>query len=903
MPQRVQSAAQRAGELKAEAERLLNVDSQRSLEIADQICGLGPEADVRALGLLARADSLRELGRYAEAAEAYQESAQLYLSIGDDVGWARTRIGATFNSRFAGDHAQVLDDVPRARRILTDQRLWVRLARLENHSGGLLSALGKNEEALAAHRRALAAAERIFPRSDLLEAEILANLSVAYYQVDDFEFASAFLARAVSIFEREGQHEFMARAQRNYARFAVGRGHYSKALATVLPGRRTLLQLNRVNAAAHLGQVGVECLIRLNRATEAAELAASVAAEFESNGGRIEAAATRELRALALAQSGQSEAALAELDRADDLFGSANWEAGRANVRLGRAVVLGETGRWQEALAEAEAVRDELRQRGGVVRAVQADLVRGRALRSLGETQAASDAARAAAELAQNRVLPWLSYHAWRLRGDLARDAGDDEAALAAFTEAISDLEQVQGRILTEYRASFLADKVDVFEAAVDLLLRRGDIERAFEMVERAKSRALVDALAGGLDIRVRPRTREQAELADQLAQLRREHDALADQPAASEELERLERGIGQILEELRLTGADDLERLALLEGRVYSPRPLLDAATAIVEFYRVGGDLLVFVLDRSSLRVRRLPEAVPRLLRLEGKLRWNLRAATEEPERRDMLEPNARALLSRTYDVLLRPIEDWLAAYERLIVVPHGGLHQVPFGALCDGTGYLIQRFEIATAPSASSLTFCLRPRARQGHQMLVGAHSADGALPGVLDEARTVAALYDGSMLMEDELTRSALKQRASEADLIHLAAHGVSRPDAPLFSYLRLADGHQTALDCFDLELDCDLVTLSACESGRGFVTAGDEQIGLARAFLYAGARAVVHSLWRIDDRATRDLMEHFYTGLRSGRGRATALREAQLQMLGQGLRHPFYWASLALVGDWR
>jgi CHAT domain-containing protein len=83
----------------------------------------------------------------------------------------------------------------------------------------------------------------------------------------------------------------------------------------------------------------------------------------------------------------------------------------------------------------------------------------------------------------------------------------------------------------------------------------------------------------------------------------------------------------------------------------------------------------------------------------------------------------------------------------------------------------------------------------------------------------------------------------------------------------------------------------------------VAAGDEQIGLPRAFLYAGARAVLHSLWRIDDRATRELMERFYAELHAGRGRGAALRAAQLARLGAGDVHPLLWAALVLVGDWR
>lgn len=508
MPQRAQprlELAQQAEALKAEAERQLNIDSEKSLSIADQICALARAGSIHALGLLARADALRELGHYAEAAQAYEDAAHGFREVGDAVGWARTRIGAVLTARYTGEHAQILADVHDARLILTEQRLWLRLTRLENNCAGLLAALGRNAEALAAHQRALAAAERLEPRNELVEAEVFFNLAVAYYQVDDFETAEVFRTRALAIFEREGQDGLVARAQRNYARFAAGRGHYSKALAAVLPGRRKLLERGRTDAAAHLGQVGVDCLIRLNRPAEAAELATAVADEFESAGARIEAAATYLLLGVALSSLGEPEAALAALDRAEQLFGSANWDAGPSHVRLGRAAVLGEAGRWPEALQEAETVRTELRRRGSVVRAVQADLTRARALRALGDPRGAAEAAREALDLVRERTLAWLSYQAWRLLGELAHDSGDDEAALDALLQAIANLEQVQGRILTEYRASFLAGKTDVFEAAVDLLMRKGDVESAFNLVERAKSRALVDALAGGLDVRVRP--------------------------------------------------------------------------------------------------------------------------------------------------------------------------------------------------------------------------------------------------------------------------------------------------------------------------------------------------------------------------------------------------------------
>jgi len=395
-----------------------------------------------------------------------------------------------------------------------------------------------------------------------------------------------------------------------------------------------------------------------------------------------------------------------------------------------------------------------------------------------------------------------------------------------------------------------------------------------------------------------------QTRLVDELTRLRREHEGLAEHARAGPEVLDLERRISVILEELRLGGADDLERLSLLEARVYSPQAQLEAGTALVEYYILGSDLVVFVMTRDSLRAQRIDGALPHVARLQRGLKLNVDAATRTPDMRASLEPNARALLQRLFTILLSPVADQLATCDRLIVVPHGPLHQIPFAALHDGGGYLVERFEVVVAPSASSLTFCLRARARQGERALVIAHSSDGALPGAIAEAEAVAAIYRTECVLEQQATLARLREGAREADLIHLATHGVSRLDAPLFSYLRLADGHLTALDCFDLELDCALVTLSACESGRGVVDAGDEQIGLPRAFLYAGARAVLHSLWRIDDRATQTLMEHFYTELRAGRGRGASLRAAQLASLRQSGRvHPFLWAALQLVGDWR
>jgi CHAT domain-containing protein len=255
--------------------------------------------------------------------------------------------------------------------------------------------------------------------------------------------------------------------------------------------------------------------------------------------------------------------------------------------------------------------------------------------------------------------------------------------------------------------------------------------------------------------------------------------------------------------------------------------------------------------------------------------------------------------------------VEDLIAGSQRLIVVPHGLLHGIPFAALYDGSTYLVERFELVLAASASAVSFARQrrvrnPRCQAGRRSVVIGNSSDGLLPGALAEAQEVATLFDATRLFEADATVDTLKKHIQRAMLVHIAAHGHSRPDAPLFSHLRLADGQLTALDCLGLDLDCELVTLSACETGRAAVAAGDEPIGLTRSLLYAGARSVIQSLWRVDDDATRQLMSDMYHRLRDGAGRAQALREAQRAFLRDdappGRAHPAFWAAFALVGDW-
>jgi CHAT domain-containing protein len=147
---------------------------------------------------------------------------------------------------------------------------------------------------------------------------------------------------------------------------------------------------------------------------------------------------------------------------------------------------------------------------------------------------------------------------------------------------------------------------------------------------------------------------------------------------------------------------------------------------------------------------------------------------------------------------------------------------------------------------------------------------------------------------------VTLETFRRLAGQCSLIHLATHALFRADNPLFSRLRFADGWLLARDLYEIRLDCELATLSACRTGVSDVEAGDELFGLTRGFLAAGAHALAVSLWPADDAATEALMTHFYGALADGAPRAAALRAAQRAIRAQ-YPHPYHWAAFVLVGE--
>ncbi|NJN66064.1 MAG: CHAT domain-containing protein [Chloroflexaceae bacterium] len=426
--------------------------------------------------------------------------------------------------------------------------------------------------------------------------------------------------------------------------------------------------------------------------------------------------------------------------------------------------------------------------------------------------------------------------------GFLQQAMGMHQQALHTYAQALDLIESLRAGASSEAaRAGFFATVVDTYAHAVLLCLEMGQVAQAFDYVERARSRAFLDALTERS-----PTLSQQMEAATM---------TLAEVQAALPD--------DALLLEYFITGMVEVRErkgTAALRHRFPPERVLLFAITHDhIQVHTIP-------LPLESLRPSRLDNVVERHF-LPPKIRQNL------------------------YQHLLTPVEDRIRTHQRLYLVPHGPLHYIPFQALIAPDDRPLLREDSSTlvyAPGATILLHSARVRTEQPPRscLALGYNGdTDNRLQFAEEEAQNIAHLTGGHALTGASVKKPSLYQQAHQYRLLHFSCHGEFNPRQPLESALHLAHGEQlTALDILEhLRLNCDLVILSACESGLSRIRRGDELVGLVRAFLYAGTPALLSTLWRVDERSTRILVERFYQEAGSGADFATALKRAQLFLM--------------------
>lgn len=829
---------------------------------SEALAALRAGEPARAVGIARQGRDLAgELGLTKRQADLRRMLARCLASVGDHraalaeleaaektyaaIGDEVNRIGAVGNK---GIVLRLMGDLAGALRLQHEALAYEEKAGDPNEIAGALINIGIIEDQRSNHRAAAEAFERglAMDIDDERRMRLIGNLALNYANQGDLELSLQYLRQAAEMSAKLGQLPEEITWWLDYGSSLNDARRYEEALPIL---RRTLARIP------------------------------------PEGGYRAAAGINNEI--------GRSLFALGRVEEA-----GAAYEAGLARARAGS-----EPDQLINALAGVASVRSRL-----------------------GDHAAAEALAREALVEAERTQFPRGIATAQETLGDVLRAAGRLPEARAAYDGAIAVVERVRTQTSggDDERLNFFQLQLPPYHAVIDLLVTQGRFEEAFGYMERARSRVLVDVMQRGrttLPGALTPVERDEerrlsaavvsasARLASAAAADRGGAEAAALQARNAERAFRLRMlarypQAGVATGETRFAGLD-------------AAGPLVaDGATRILVYTVTESRTYVASItrgaNRPSLQVVTLPIG-------REALTARVRAFRARVAARDLgVAADARAL----FDLFVAPAGALEAGTTRLLIAPDAALWELPFQALQAADGrYLVERSAIAYAPSLTALaTARTAPRPQRPRELLALGNPVlrAGGPPPLVEAERQVTAIARRFPAGQREVrvgpaaTEAAIKAEAGRSRIVHIAAHGTLDAASPMYSALLLApgsaqdDGRLEARELAELDLGASLVVLSACETARGRVSAGEGIIGLSWAALVAGARRVVVSQWKVDAASTTDLMTGFYRHLRApadapARDEADALRAAALELLRRpSSRHPFYWAAFTVVG---
>lgn len=828
-------------------------------------------------------------GEYDAALKLFEQSRIVGEAAGDKerVGSSLHNTAMIFSAR--GEFARATENFTRSLKIFEELGAKPRAANTLNSLGNIYRSLNDYAASLRHFQRAFAFAEAAEDKNVM--AMVLNNLGLIYLDQGDAPLALAQFQRSFRLREEVGNLALATIVLENIAGIYLRQGRYAEALATL---DKALPLAERVSNRRSVAFI-------LNRIAQVQ------------------------------VKRGDNEAAFNAYRKALALFMEMNNEGGAGDVLTGLAALHNRRSEFTQALTHADQATANSRRSGTLHRL-------------------------------------WLAR---TVAGDALRGLNKPAEARLAYTEAIDALERM--RFITvggeRERRNFFDDKLAPYAALVEMLAAEGKTFEALQYAEQAKARVLLDVVRSGRTtiekFLTTGETQRDGELKRLLGvaneRLAREQSAdkpdparlkelLAAQDAARNTYEAWRTSLHAAHPELKVRSGEantlDRKQLATL-----LPNP----ATALIE-YSVGEDrTLLFVMTKPAasadiaLRVVTIPLKRGELARRVARFRDSI-------AQRDITFTSEAASL---HQLLLAPVAAELRDHARLVIVPDGALWELPFQALITPQGnYIVEHHAISYTPSLSVLAAMVT-----GHNGSTSNNTRDllafgnpSAAPTEISESQTtngtntparveqtrmmntsLASLPDAERQVKAlgtlfganrsriytraEAAESKFKSEAGAYRILHIASHGILDDRNPMYSHVLLAgdgartptgeDGQLEAWELMNMNLRASMVVLSACETARGQVSAGEGVIGLSWALFVAGSPTTVASGWKVESASTTNLMLAFYRNLRGGASakqasrsmtKAEALRQASLTLLrSEEYSHPFYWAGFVIVGD--
>ena len=539
-------------------------------------------------------------------------------------------------------------------------------------------------------------------------------------------------------------------------------------------------------------------------------------------------------------------------------------------------------------------------------------------------------------------------------KGDGLSESGDTSDAKDLYMNALGLIEKQRATIDSDTkRIVFSGHRNSIYVKLIRISSQDNDAKQAFHLIERSKGRVFADLLESK-NIQL-ARNEESDFYQSYLLKNAEMNEILSHGSISLDQIKYLEehRGI-QVSSKFRTTpliefnNLDQAKPITLEETENILARPTIDSN--FVQYF-VSPEKTIIVLAGGPFKtreIREVPVGKDELIKKISRFRKLISKGSEDQS--DLL-----SLSQDLYETLIKPIASGISK-KRLIISPHGPLHYLPFQLLHDGEKYLLEDYTLNYIPSATVLRYLadkspigpLEPEGdsefigsvaddsycvptwennwgcsssssdrsiQYGHSdskppqsiLLLGNPELDSTalnLPYSETEIDNAALFFpDALKLSRDQASETNVKNKASSYEVLHFATHATFDNDEPFNSSLLLAsdgvnDGKLTVEEIYQLKLKPTLVVLSACETGLGKYSAGDEIIGFYRAFMYAGAKSIIATLWPIADEASSFLINEFYKSLRKN-SLGESLRMAQLKTKEQ-YPDPVNWAGFVLVG---
>lgn len=942
------TAAKAAGDAKGQANALGAMaiqykglqQNQKALMLAIRALALFREAGdrpdqaaaLRGIGLLCMA-----LGQPQNALEAANRALAISRELGDQANQALTLNGIGTIYLAMGETQKALEAHEQALEVSHSMGNKTSQADALNLIGADYLTLGDRRKALDNYNQALGLYREIGSRDG--EATALGNVGIAYGYLGDGEKALESLNQAAEIYLQTSNRAGSANVFTNIGSAYVVLGQAEKGLDyynRALPLYRAIS--NKYGEALLLTNMGVAY-------GKVAEWQKSV--EFLNQAIALEKAISdRSHEALALTFIGTAYAALGDKQKALEALNQALPIRREVGDRDGEALTLDKIGEVYDQLGQNDKAQESLK---------QALLV-------------ATDVAN---PIVQSMIL-----------NDLMLNRKKADPALAVFygKQAVNLLQKVRGNIQgldQALQTSFLASKEDTYHDLADLLIAQGRLPEAQQVLDLLKQQEYSDYTRGEAANTLSPLTQTPAEqqaaddyqkstvqivaLGQEWAELRKVSTRTPEQEARfkqlSDQIQAANTGLSDYYKRLyTLLGANSNanKQIADVKGNVSALNQALAKMPHTVALYTLMGKdrYRVIVISGTTPVAREYAITEEDLNKKIAAFEQVLRSRSSNPR------PAAQEL----YNILVGPVKAdlELAHAETLVWSLDGALRYVPMAALYDGKQYLVEKYNtvtitpvsiahLADKPDVSNMTVTAMGISRKYESDLPALSAVVGELNEVVKDPQVKGAsgVLPGTILLDDGFTQKAMEEQLSSPHaVVHIASHFVFKPGDDKQSYLLLADsdaagkGFHLTVASFNanpnLTLDdTELLTLSACETGMsGTASDGREVDGLGTTALSKGAKAVISTLWEVNDSSTGALMADFYRRWAEGGGKvekAEALRQAQLDLLQgkskidhgaqsgassrglvaeggekpdpEGFAHPYYWAPFVLMGNWR